>query len=293
MTLSSMTGFGVASGTTLFFNWAWELKSVNGKALDVRVRLPNGWEAHETEIKTSIAKCITRGNIAVNLTLSGQVPQTIAINQAILTAYLEAATTLAAQHGLAMPTTADLLQLRGVADVSADLSEDDLAHVRDAALAGLRNAIDALVTNRDAEGARLADILGITVDRIDAASKAARAEAATQSGAIAARLNQRLEELLGGNRTVDPERLAQEVAVLAAKADVTEELDRLDGHISAARELLAKQEPVGRAFDFLAQEFNRETNTLCAKSSSTALTRIGLDLKALIDQLREQIQNVE
>jgi uncharacterized protein (TIGR00255 family) len=293
MTLSSMTGFGTASGTTLFFNWAWELKSVNGKALDVRLRLPNGWEVHEAEIKTIITKRATRGNIAVNLTLGGQVPQTIAINQIVLTAYLEAAKALAVQHGLAMPTTADLLQLRGVADVSADLSEDDLAQVRAAALAGLAIAVEALIVNRDAEGARLADVLAITVDRIDSASKAARAEASTQSATIAARLTQRLEELLGDNRTVDPDRLAQEVAVLAAKADVTEELDRLEGHVSAARELLAKREPVGRAFDFLAQEFNRETNTLCAKSSSPALTRIGLELKALIDQLREQIQNVE
>jgi uncharacterized protein (TIGR00255 family) len=288
-----MTGFGSSSGSALYFNWAWELKSVNGKALDIRVRLPSGWDALEAEIKALIASKISRGNIAVGLSLTGAVPQTIVINDAVLGAYLTAAKNLSAAHGLAMPTAADLLQLRGVADVSADLSETDMAEVRASAFAGLGVAVSALAANRAGEGARLAEVLAMTIERIASAAEAARTEAGALTHAMAARLRQRLEELLADSKAVDPDRLAQEVAILAAKADITEELDRLDGHVTAARELLAKPEPVGRAFDFLAQEFNRETNTLCAKSSSPALTRIGLDLKALIDQLREQIQNVE
>ncbi len=293
MTLSSMTGFGSSSGTVLYFNWAWELKSVNGKALDIRVRLPSGWDALEADVKSAIAAKISRGNINVGLSLSGAVPQTIVINDAVLMAYLTAAKNLSAAHGLALPTAADLLQLRGVADVSADLSEGEVAQVRAAAFAGLAAAADALAANRAAEGARLAEVLAVTTEKIALAAEQARAETATQTHMIATRLRQRLDELLADSKAVDPDRLAQEVAILVAKADITEELDRLDGHVAAARALLAKPEPVGRAFDFLAQEFNRETNTLCAKSSSPALTRIGLDLKALIDQLREQIQNVE
>ncbi len=288
-----MTGFGSASGAALFYQWAWELKSVNGKALDVRLRLPSGWDGLEASVKAQIAARFSRGNISANLSLSGQVPQTILIHQPVLDAYLAAARRLSETHALAMPTAADLLQMRGVAEVSADLADADLAQVQADVMTGLMTAIAALAENRAAEGARLATVLAQTVRRIAAAAADARAAAALQAESMHQRLQQRLAELLGEGASVDPARLAQEVALLVAKADVTEELDRLDGHVAAAQALLAKPEPVGRAFDFLAQEFNRETNTLCAKSASPALTRIGLDLKAHIDQLREQIQNVE
>jgi uncharacterized protein (TIGR00255 family) len=235
---------------------------------------------------------VTRGNVTANLALNGHAPQTIKINDDVLAAYVRAANKLAAAHGVAKPNAAELLNLRGVADVSTDLDEPTDAKIRVAVQTGLETAAQALAENRAQEGARLGPVMATVVEKIAAACDAAATEAATQPDQLAVRLQARLDELKLG-APVDPDRLAQEIAVLALKADVTEELDRLAAHIAAARDLLAKPEPVGRAFDFLAQEFNREVNTLCSKSASVSLTRIGLELKALIDQLREQIQNLE
>jgi uncharacterized protein (TIGR00255 family) len=291
--LASMTGFGRATGTVAHVGFVWELKSVNGKALDVRLRLPGGWDALENDARQIIGKYVTRGNVAAALALTGSAPQTIRINDDVLSAYVDAANRLAAAHGVAKPNAAELLNLRGVADVSTDVNETVLADIRTALLAGLETAAGALAGNRQAEGARLMPVLSATVAKIETACKLAAVEAALLPGQLAAKLNARLAEVQSSIGEVEPERLAQEVAMLALKADVTEELDRLDAHIAAARDLLEKPEPIGRAFDFLAQEFNRETNTLCAKASSVSLTRIGLELKSLIDQLREQIQNLE
>jgi uncharacterized protein (TIGR00255 family) len=291
--LASMTGFGRAAGTVAHLTYVWELKSVNGKALDVRLRLPGGWDVLENEARHLIGKHVTRGNVSASLALSGSAPQTIKINEDVLAAYVIAANRLAAAHAVARPTAADLLNMRGVADVSTDVDEAVLAQIKLALTAGLEAAVHALAANRQAEGARLAPVLSASVDKIEAAVAAAAVEAALLPGQLAARLTARLAEVQAHIGQVDPDRLAQEVAMLALKADVTEELDRLSAHIAAARDLLAKPEPVGRAFDFLAQEFNRETNTLCAKAASVSLTRIGLELKMLIDQLREQIQNLE
>ncbi len=292
MTLQSMTGFGRASGTAEFLQFVWELKSVNGKALDVRLRLPGGWDGLEGQARQIIGKFLSRGNVSVTLSLSGAAPQTIKINDDVLTAYMDAANKLSASHGVAKPNAAELLSLRGVADVTTEMDSVAEDQMRAALLGGLEIAAKALADNRLQEGARLEPVLVAVIDRIDAARLAAATEAASQPSQLATRLKARLDEVAAG-AAVDPDRLAQEVALLALKADVTEELDRLSAHVAAARDLLAKPEPVGRAFDFLAQEFNREVNTLCSKSASVPLTRIGLDLKALIDQLREQIQNLE
>jgi uncharacterized protein (TIGR00255 family) len=292
MTLNSMTGFGRANGAAGFLHYVWELKSVNGKALDIRLRLPSGWDMLEASARQTIARHVLRGNISASLSLTGIAPQTIRINEDVLAAYVAAASTLAATHAVAKPNAAELLALRGVADVASDLDAEAEDKIAAALLAGLESAAAALAQARAQEGKRLAPVLAGVIDRIDKACASAAKEAALQPDQLTAKLKQRLDDIAAG-QMVDPDRLAQEIALLALKADVTEELDRLAAHISAARDLLAKPEPVGRAFDFLAQEFNREVNTLCSKSASVPLTRIGLELKALIDQLREQVQNLE
>ncbi len=291
MTVSSMTGFGSASGSADYLHYVWELKSVNGKALDIRLRTPTGWDSLEVAARQIIGSHVTRGNVSANLALTGAAPQTIRINEDVLAAYVDAANRLAAAHGVNKPNAAELLQLRGVADVTSDMDETAAENIRAAVLAGLAVAAKNLAENRSQEGARLALVLTSVVDKIEAACAAAASEAATQPDQVQTRLKTRLAEVT--TAPVDPDRLAQEMAMLALKSDVTEELDRLAAHLAAARDLLAKPEPTGRAFDFLAQEFNREVNTLCSKSASVPLTRLGLELKSLIDQLREQIQNLE
>jgi uncharacterized protein (TIGR00255 family) len=293
MSLASMTGFGRAHGDCVGQNWVWEIRSVNSRALDVRVRLPGGWDGLEADVKLLIGKSLTRGSVNATLTLASTATDGLRINQDILKSYLGLSAQLQRDHALAPPTTVDLLSLRGVVDAGAAMDDDILATLRTALLAGLGQALAALQTARQAEGARLAEVLGGVIDRIAANCTAAESLAATQAEAQRAKLAERLDELLAGRGGVDPARLEQEVALLALKSDVREELDRLACHITAARALLAKAEPVGRNFDFLAQEFNREANTLCSKAAIPALTRLGLDLKALIDQLREQVQNVE
>jgi uncharacterized protein (TIGR00255 family) len=293
MSLISMTGFGRASGDFVGQNWVWELRSVNGRALDVRVRLPSGWDGLEVECKAIIGKTLTRGSVNATLTLSSSASDALRINQDVLAHYLKLSADLQRDHALSAPTTAELLNLRGVVEANASFDETETAALRGALLAGLTTALGELQSARAGEGGRLQTILAGVLDRIEAICREAEAQAAGQGEAQRAKLLDRLDELLAGRGGIDPVRLEQEVALLALKSDVREELDRLDGHIAAARGLFAKTEAVGRAFDFLAQEFNREANTLCSKAAVPALTRLGLDLKAAIDQLREQVQNVE
>jgi uncharacterized protein (TIGR00255 family) len=293
MSLVSMTGFGRANGDFLGQAWVWEVRSVNGRALDVRLRLPGGWDVLETGCKAQINTSITRGSINATLTLASTTGEALRINQDILKTYLDLSAQMQIDHGLASPTSAELLSLRGVVESGVTVDEGTQAALRDALLAGLNQALGELRLTRAAEGARLSDILSAVIDRVEAICHEAESVAASQPEAQRAKLAERLDELLAGRGGIDPARLEQEVALLALKSDVREELDRLAGHLTAARGLLAKPEPVGRSFDFLAQEFNREANTLCSKAAVPALTRLGLDLKAAIDQLREQVQNVE
>lgn len=292
--LHSMTGFARMSGETLDWSWAWELKSVNGKGLDIRVRLPAGFEFMESAARGIIASCATRGSInaTLNITTTG-VENTIIINEALAQRYLSLAHSFSNFHGLPLPTGAEILSLRGVVEGNAALSEEVRAALEAELVSGLQEAANALRANRAEEGAKLGALFADLLERIALAHAAAEEVATTQPTAVQKRMQAQLEVLLSGDKRVDPDRLAQEVALIAVKADVREELDRLKAHIDQARTLLTGGGAVGRKLDFLAQELNREATTLCNKAVTVELNQIGLDLKALIDQLREQIQNVE
>ncbi|WP_424814352.1 YicC/YloC family endoribonuclease [Roseococcus sp. YIM B11640] len=296
--LCSMTGFSREAGTladgTAF---AWEMKSVNGRGLELRFRLPAGLDALEGPAREAASKKLKRGNVQIGLALRSETRAPLMPDPAALERVLELATGLAARIPGAEPPRAEaLLGLPGV--MRAELAEPSEAEeeVRRAALiAAFQRALATLVASRAGEGDRLREIVTGLLDEIEALRTAAAEEAATQPAQQQARLMETLDGLLGenGRARFPEERLAQEVALLAAKSDVREELDRLAAHIHAARALVAEGEGAGRKLDFLVQEFVREANTLCSKSASVALTRIGLDLKAAIERLREQAANVE
>jgi uncharacterized protein (TIGR00255 family) len=295
MAISSMTGFARTQGAMADYHWAWELRSVNGRNLDIRTRVPAGFELLEPSIRALVQKKLQRGSVSVALQCrrSG-VAQTPVINEEALAKVLAVARKLEAEMALAPPSVDGILGLKGVIDVAESEEGEEVVESRNKALLkDLEAALDALANSRQAEGRELVAVLSRTLDDMAVKATAAAETAAAQPAAIKARFQARLEELLGGQSELDNDRLAQEVAMLAAKADVREELDRLATHIAAARALLAGDGAVGRRMDFLAQELNREANTMCAKSSDTTLTAIGLDIKTLIDQLREQVQNLE
>jgi uncharacterized protein (TIGR00255 family) len=296
--LSSMTGFAREGGALPDgSSFVWELRSVNGRGLDVRLRLPNGLDALETPLKEAAARLLKRGNVNATLTLKREdrgaarlTPDPVALEQALRLA-LDVAARI---PGCPPPRAEALLTLPGVLRAEApEPDEGEEAAKRAAVEAAFARALDGLVQSRRAEGEKLAAILGVLLDEVAALRDLAETEAAGQPALHAARLREALAALLEGERRVSEERLAQEVALLATKSDVREELDRLSAHIAEARRLLASGEAVGRKLDFLTQEFVREANTLCSKSSSTALTRIGLELKAAIERLKEQSANVE
>lgn len=289
-----MTGFGRSDGQQGQATWVWELKSVNARGLDIRLRLPAGFDAIEAPVRQLISASLGRGNVAVSLVAgdesAGQLPT---INEQVLAVYLEHAARLAREQGVPMPSAAELMSLRGVIDSEMAMSDAAREALMAAALAGLPQALDALVVARTSEGSKLELLLRDILDGMERACDQARTLANEQPAAIRARLQARLEDLLAGDRRIEPERLAQEVALLAQKADVREELDRLAAHISGFRSHLDSGGVIGRQLDFLAQELNREATTLCNKSASVELNRLGLELKGAIDQLREQLQNIE
>lgn len=295
--MQSMTGFAEAAGADAAFAWRWEARSVNGRGLDLRLRLAEGAEGLEPHLRTRIQALFRRGSITVSLRLSRTGTAGVAnLNEMSLDAGIAAlvrARDRAAAAGLELsPVAPDrLLALPGVLSGEA---EEALTEARRAALlADAETALTGLRAARLAEGAALKGLLSAHLDEIAALSTRARETAEARSARSGALLRERVEALLGAGAPVDADRLAQELAQIAARADVTEELDRLGTHVAAARALLSDREPAGRKLDFLAQEFNREANTLCAKSGSAELTALGLSLKAVIDQLREQVQNVE
>jgi uncharacterized protein (TIGR00255 family) len=294
MTISGMTGFSAARGSFGGTGWTWEAKSVNGRGLDVRVRLAPGFEALEEPVRLAVAKRFKRGSFQINLAVeASQAPVRYRVNEALLESIIAHCQGLVARGVAALPAADGLLALRGVLEPETGESSDD---TREALLAAITDSFGAALSGLEAarrqEGATLAGILGGLVDSIAANTQAARALAEAAPAAIEGKFRAKLDELLR-DVALDPARLAQEAALLAIKADVREELDRLEAHVAEARKLLKSGEGQGRRLDFLAQEFNREANTLCSKSSSTDLTRIGLDLKTTVDQLREQAQNVE
>ena len=295
MPISSMTGFARASGERQGLFWQWEIKSVNGKALDVRLRLPPGFEALEAPVRAALGNGFKRGNLQVSLSVSGQVArETVRLNQDILDRLVAAGEALRERIG-GEPLRADvLLSIKGVVEVATEPEAEGEAEARNAAmLKSFDEALKALGQARREEGDRLDAILSAQVQRIAELADAARHNPSRTPEAIRARLAEQVHRLLEVGAALDPDRLHQEAVIAATRADIQEELDRLNAHVEAARALLAAEDAVGRKFDFLAQEFNREANTLCSKASDRSLTAIGLDLKTVIDQLREQVQNIE
>ena len=295
MTVSSMTGFARADGHEDGVSWVWEVKSVNGKSLDLRFRLPQGLESLELPLRASVAKRLKRGALSVTLTLTrAGASGGLRVNREALAQVVALAQELVAQGRAAPPRADGLLALRGVLESGDEEAEEGDRERREATLlASCETALDRLVAMRLAEGARLIPLLEARLADIARLVDLAENSAGARPEALKARLQELVAALLEASPSLPPERLAQEAALLVAKADVREELDRLSAHIIAAQELLAEGGAIGRRLDFLCQEFNREANTLCAKSGDMALTRIGLDVKAAIDQLREQAQNVE
>jgi uncharacterized protein (TIGR00255 family) len=295
VTVSSMTGFARADGHEDGVSWVWEVKSVNSKSLDLRIRLPSGLDALELPLRQSLAQRVRRGALSVTLSLT-RAPGSggLRINREALAQVTALAHELVADGKAAPPRADGLLALRGVLESSEETEDEAARERRNAALLGSwEKALDGLVAMRGAEGTRLVPVLEARLADIAQLVSAAEDSAAAQPAALKARLVQLVAELLEESPALPADRLAQEAAVLAAKADIREELDRLSAHIVAAQELLAEGGTIGRRFDFLCQEFNREANTLCAKSADVALTRTGLALKAAIEQLREQVQNLE
>ncbi|MDB5406297.1 MAG: YicC family protein [Rhodospirillales bacterium] len=297
MTIASMTGFARAEGSQDGVGWAWEIKSVNGKSLDLRLRVPNGYDHLEPALRASLAGRLRRGSVAATLSLqraAGAGP-TIRINHAALDQIMDLIGELEGRTGAAAPRLDGILALRGVLETSEEAEETAEQRERrsTAILASWELALAQLAEMRAAEGARLALVLREQIAEIAALVAKASASAATQPAALRARLRGLVQTLLDASPALPEERLAQEAALLVARADVREELDRLKAHLGAAEDLMREGVAVGRRFDFLCQEFNREANTLCSKSADVELTRTGLALKAAIEQLREQVQNIE
>ena len=295
MALVSMTGFADAQGAGGGARWRWEAKSVNGRGLDLRLRLPPGFDSVEPAARMLANERFRRGSIQATLTM--ETPDSargLRVDAAALASAVRIAREVATDTGLAPARVDGLLALKGVIVQDDGAPADDVSRaVRDASiLESLAAAFDALSRARKTEGAKLASLLAAQIGDIERLTAEASALAATQPGTLRDKLAAQLKELLEAD-TVSEDRLAQEVALLALRGDVREELDRLRAHVQEARTLLASGDAVGRKLDFLAQEFNREANTLCSKSADIALTRVGLALKAAIDQFREQAQNVE
>jgi uncharacterized protein (TIGR00255 family) len=294
--LASMTGFARAEGEEEGLSWAWEVKSVNGKGLDLRLRLPPGWDQLEPALRSSVSARLKRGNVSVNLNIEKRAAAAgLRINRDVLAQVLALVKELGHEIEAAAPRLDGLLAIRGVIESAEE--EQVTPEQRDrrvaALLASWDIALAGLAEMRESEGARLLEILTRRLDEIAGLVGEAEASAAAQPDAIRARLRELVASLVGAGAAVSEDRLAQEAALLVGRADVREELDRLEAHVAAARDLLREGTAIGRRFDFLCQEFNREANTLCSKSSDLELTRIGLALTSAIEQLREQVQNVE
>ena len=295
--LNSMTAFASAKGMHAGYSWAWELRGVNGKGLDLRLRVPDWIEGLEPALRARLSKALARGNVSLSLRVQSEDQSArLAVNEAALDDVLAAMARVEARAQetgitLAPSTPADIVAMRGVLDTAS--AEPDTAALRDAIVADFETPLAAFLQMRAAEGAALADVIGQQLDQIaaltDQAADAAQARRAEMGDVLRAQLARVTDNADG----VDEARIAQELALIAVKSDVTEELDRLRAHVAAARALLNEGSPIGRKLDFLSQEFNREANTLCSKAQNAGLTSVGLDLKAVIDQMREQVQNVE
>ena len=293
--LQSMTGFARAESGDGEVNWAWEVRSVNGRNLDLRLRTPHGQDALEPRARALAAERFGRGSLSLHLSVRqvDRAPE-VRVNEDVLERLLELHRVLQARHGAPPPRIEALMALPGVLErVETEDTEAERERRGGAMIDTLAAALDGLASARREEGERLQAVLVGQLEEIDALAKAAASTAALQPERIRDRVRDQIAALLDSNPPVAEDRLAQEIAYLAARTDIREEIDRLTGHVESARELLGSGGPVGRRLDFLCQECNREANTLCSKSSDIDLTRIGLDLKAAIEGLREQVQNLE
>jgi uncharacterized protein (TIGR00255 family) len=295
MPLSSMTGFARATGADNGLSWQWELRSVNGKSLEVRLRLPPGYEHLESNVRTLISGAVKRGNIQAALSIDATTHEAdVTINEALLAQLVARAKKLQQELGSPPLQAEALLALRGVVEATQNhVDEDQRQRLDGEILASLSAALKNLVSMRNEEGQRLAKILHANIDTVGKLAASIRTNPARSADAIRTRLKEQVQKLLEASGSLDPDRLHQEALLLATRNDVQEELDRLDSHVTAAQDLMRASEPVGRKFDFLSQEFNREANTICSKANDRSITALGLELKTVIDQLREQVQNIE
>ena len=295
MALSSMTGFARSHGTSGPYAFEWELKSVNAKGFDLRIRLPPGWDELESVTRKRAAEVLSRGTIYANLTVKrANALQLIRVNEDVLASVVKIAGELAGRIDAVAPSIDGLLAIKGVIEVvepDSDEAEDKAAKA--AAAATFEQALNDLTEMRKREGATLGQILSQRMDEIETLMRKAEAAPGRKPEAIRARLAEQIAALLDASDRFDPDRLSQEAVMIAAKADIREELDRIASHISQAREMIGKGGAIGRRLDFLAQEFNREVNTCCSKSNDLELTNTGLEMKNVVEQFREQVQNLE
>jgi uncharacterized protein (TIGR00255 family) len=295
MSIKSMTGFSRVEGTAGSVAWHWELRSVNGRGLDVRLRLPSGTEAMDPKVREAVGRHLVRGSVTVSLNVESRAGTLqIRLNEEALTQVVNAAEHIRELTEAAPPRADGLMAIKGVLEVVEAEESAEAAEARVAAmLKTLDEALAALVAARLSEGARLKAVLDANLAEIERLVTVVEAAPARTPAAIQARLKELVARLLESSNAFDPDRLHQEAVLLATRADVEEELKRLHAHIAAARELLSEEGAVGRKLDFLAQEFNREANTLCSKANDVEITRAGLAMKTVIDQMREQVQNIE
>ena len=297
--IASMTGYARAQGADDRRRWVWEARSVNGRNLEIRCRVPQGFDRLENPSRTAVGGRLKRGNVSLTLTLTSERQSSpLRINRTLLAELASLADEVRKSTGAAAPSADGLLRVRGVIEEEEEegQTEEQLAVLDKALTTTLDEVLKALVAARAAEGKALAKVIDGHVGEIETLCKRAAERALAQIGTVRSRFESQLAELMGRVPQLSEERFAQEVALLVGKADVREELDRLAAHIAQARTLLAEaraDNPVGRKFDFLCQEFNREANTLCSKSADIELTRIGIDLKGAVERMREQVQNVE
>ena len=295
MALSSMTGFARGHGVSGAYGWSWELKSVNAKGLDLRLRLPVGWDAVEGPVRNGAAQVLTRGTVYGTLTVERQgIAPVVRVNEPVLAAVLTTIKSLAGRVDAAAPRLDGILSLKGVIEViDEDEREEDRRAAEAAVIAGFRATVAELAAMRRHEGEALGQVLTQRVREI--AALAARADSAPgrRPEAIKARVAEQVAMLLDTSSRFDPDRLHQEAILIATKADIREELDRLAAHAAQVERLVTDGGAIGRRLDFLAQELNREANTLCSKSNDVELTNIGLELKSVVEQFREQVQNLE
>ncbi len=295
MALSSMTGFARSQGANGPYAFEWELKSVNAKGFDLRVRLPPGWDELEAITKKRAGEVLSRGTVYANLNVKrANATSTVRVNEEVLASIVKVAGVLAGKIDAVAPSIDGLLAIKGVIEVvEPETDEEQDKAARAAAAAAFDQALLDLVQMRQREGTTLGLILIQRMDEIEQLTRKAEAAPGRKPEAIKLRLAEQIAALLEASDRFDPDRLNQEALLIAAKADIREELDRIASHISQARELIAKGGPIGRRLDFLAQEFNREVNTCCSKSNDLELTNTGLEMKNVVEQFREQVQNLE